>query len=109
RSLPLAHRPPVTELRTPYLHVALPIFADVLVGTSAPERHLRFVLGANLLHGQALVARILLVQALLPEGSVQQESLYEQYARNQGDRKSKRLNSSHEWTSYAVVFLRKNT
>src|SRR5438105_14380388 len=83
---------PPTELYTLSLHDALPIWQH----DRGPGDHQIELPGQEVLDGRAGAA----IGDALPARPL---------SRRQPDRKSTRLNSSHEWISYAVFCLKKKT
>src|SRR2546428_13916230 len=80
-----------TEIYTLSLHDALPICEDYIILESELESAVSYTKGCYL--GQEIIARI--------------HWRGEQAKRLRGDRKSTRLNSSHDQISYAVFCLEK--
>src|SRR5207247_10444609 len=102
-------RSPSPRFLTSSLHDALPIFAVVSGDTAVvpygggtwASRGMPIGGSATLLAGKALRERVTRVAAALLEAHAADVELGGGRATVR-DRKSTRLNSSHEWTSYAV-------
>src|SRR5207247_10717399 len=84
---------PTTAISTLSLHDALPISPGVLAG--AP--------------GRAPRGRVVGFDAVVGFRAAPAASAHAAGGARQRDRKSTRLNSSHEWISYAVFCLKKKT